>query len=104
MEASVSDEKLAPVSFRAAKPVDPKTRHPFSGEVLDAGVPVAQAVRQPDGFWRAEEPEPHPVEVPERPPPRFIAVPESFRMVLADLRLRREELDRAIDLIERFMP
>jgi hypothetical protein len=86
----VNDEKMAPVSFRAAKPVDPKTRHPFSGEVLGADEGVEQAVRQPDGFWRTAHP-------PATPP-------EAFRTVMADLRLRREELDRVINLLERFMP
>jgi hypothetical protein len=91
LETSVNDEKMAPVSFRAAKPVDPKTRHPFSGEVLDAGVPVAQAVRQPDGFWRPEEPEPGSLG-PQAAGP--------YGVVLADLRAKRDALNVAIAAIE----
>jgi hypothetical protein len=79
----VSD-KIAPVTFRSAKPVDPKTRHPFSGEVLDAGVPVESRDKEL-------------IEPPATPP-------ESFRTVIADLKLRRAELDHAIDLLERLQP
>jgi hypothetical protein len=81
------DEKLPRVSFRSAKPVDPKTRHPFSGDVLDTETGK-------DVLWG---PEPGPPGAPATPP-------ESFRSVIADLKLRREELDRAIDLLERLRP
>jgi hypothetical protein len=88
----VSDEKMPPVSFRAAKPVDPKTRHPFSGEVLGDH----DVMRPEDG--------PYPYVVPNQELAAPATPPESFRTVIADLKLRRAELDRAIDLLERLMP
>jgi hypothetical protein len=69
----VSD-KIAPVTFRSAKPVNPKTRHPFTGEVLDAGVPVDK----------------EPIEPRETP----------YDMVLADLKAKRDALNVAIAAIE----
>jgi hypothetical protein len=72
----VSD-KIAPVTFRSAKPVDPKTRHPFSGEVLDAGVPVESRDKE------LIEPQATP-----------------YDMVLADLKAKRDALNVAIAAIE----
>jgi hypothetical protein len=83
---------MPPVSFRSAKPVDPKSRHPFSGEVLDVEIDKAGPWGPEPGGPTSDSPGP-----PATPP-------ESFRTVIADLKLRRAELDRAIDLLERLMP
>jgi hypothetical protein len=72
----VSD-KIAPVTFRSAKPVNPKTRHPFTGEALDAGVPV-------------------------EPMPQMLAPQATgpYGVVLAELRAKRDALNVAIAAIE----
>jgi hypothetical protein len=87
----MSDEKMPAVTLRSAKPVDPKTRHPFSGEALDVGVDKAVPWGpEPDGLTDGLG--------------ARVAPPQAFRNVITDLKLRREELDRAIDLLERLMP
>lgn len=74
------NEERAPVSFRAAKPVDKKTRHPFSGEPL-ARVELDYAGEQLPAGEHREAPDP-------------------YKLVLDDLHHRRDEIDRAIKLIE----
>jgi hypothetical protein len=74
------NDKIAPVTFRSARPVDRKTRHPFTGEVLDAGVPVELEPIMPQML------------APQAAGP--------YGVVLAELKAKRDALNVAIAAIE----
>jgi hypothetical protein len=77
------NEERAPVSFRAAKPVDKKTRDPFSGKPLDESPAYRGESIEKIGLPKAD----NPYDLP-------------YNLVLEDLRRKRDEIDTAIRLIE----
>jgi hypothetical protein len=77
------NEERAPVSFKAAKPVDKKTRHPFSGQPISEP-PLPKAPLE----WEQES---------KRDPEPSLS---PYNLVLDDLRRKRDEIDTAIRLIE----
>jgi hypothetical protein len=96
----VSEER-SPVSFRAAKPVDKKTRHPFSGQPIgetpmDPTIYMPPTVAIGDSL-RGRDP---PTELVEVDPSVRNHPVSPYNLVLDDLRRKRDEIDKAIRLIE----